>query len=96
MHFILETDASVFITQLNRSGANLFNILMTKWLAWIHLFDFEIRYVFSMKYIIADDLSRRPRIKSDDINEEYTEDINDFIITQLDMLRVFPIKSQNE
>ncbi len=69
---------------------------MTKWLAWIHLFDFEIRYVFSMKYIIADDLSRRPRIKSDDINEEYTEDINDFIITQLDMLRVFFIESQDE
>ncbi len=33
-----------------------------------------------MKYIAADDLSCRPRIKSDDINEEYTEDINDFII----------------
>ncbi len=28
----------------------------------------------------ADDFSRRPRIKSDDINEEYTEDIDDFII----------------
>ena len=49
-----------------------------------------------MKYIAADDFSRRPRIKSDDINEEYAEDINDFITIQLDMLRVFPIKSQNE
>ncbi len=33
-----------------------------------------------MKYTVADNLSRRPRIKSDDINEEYIEDINDFII----------------
>ena len=49
-----------------------------------------------MKHIVVDGLSRRPRTKSDNINEEYAEDINDFIITQLDILRVFPIESQDE
>ncbi len=32
-----------------------------------------------MKYTAVDDLSRRPRTKSDDIDEEYAEDIDDFI-----------------
>ncbi len=53
---------------------------MTKWLAWIRLFDFKVRYIFSIKYTAADGLSRHPRIKSDDINEKYIEDINDFIV----------------
>ena len=53
---------------------------MIRWLAWIRLFDFEVRHVPGTKYIAVDNLSRRPRTKSDDINEEYTEDINDFII----------------
>ena len=53
---------------------------MTRWLAWIRLFDFEVRYIPDMKYTAIDNLSRRPRTKSDDINEEYIENINDFII----------------
>ncbi len=53
---------------------------MTKWLAWICLFDFEVRYIPGTKYIVVDDLSRRSRTKSDDIDEEYAEDIDDFII----------------
>jgi len=43
------------------------------------LFDFEVRCVSGIKYIAADGLSRRPRTKFDDINEEYVENINDFI-----------------
>ncbi len=43
-----------------------------------------------------DNLSRRPRTKSDDIDEEHAENINDFIITQLDILRIFSIESQDE
>ncbi len=53
---------------------------MIRWLVWIRLFDFKVRYIPGIKYIITDDLSRRPRIKSNDINEKYAEDINDFII----------------
>ncbi len=53
---------------------------MIRWLAWIRLFDFKVRYIPDTKYIITDSLSRRLRIKSDDINEEYIKDINNFII----------------
>ena len=66
---------------------------MIRWLAWIRLFDFKVRHIPNTKYIVIDNLSRRPRAKSDDINEEYTEDINDFITTQLDIFRIFPIES---
>jgi len=76
----LKIDVSVFIIQLNRSGADFFSALMIRWLVWIRLFDFEIRHIPGTKYIVADNFSRRPRIKSDDINEKYTEDINNFII----------------
>ncbi len=80
VYFILETDVRVLIIQLNRSGADLFSVLVIRWLVWIRLFDFEVRYIPGMKHTAIDDLSRRPRIKSDDIDEEYSEDINDFII----------------
>ncbi len=80
VHFILEIDISVLIIQLNRSGADLSGVLMIRWLAWIRLFDFEVRYIPNTKYIAADDFSYHPRTKSDDINEKYAEDINDFII----------------
>ena len=93
MHFILETDTRILAAQLNRSGADLPGALVIRWLAWIRLFDFKVRYIPGTKYTAADDLSRRPRTKSDDIDEEYAEDINDFITTQLDILRVFPIES---
>ncbi len=69
---------------------------MIRWLAWIRLFDFEVRHVPGTKHIIIDDLSRRPRTKSDDIDEEYIKNINDFITAQLDILRIFSIEFQDE
>ncbi len=93
MHFILKTDIYIFTVQLNRSGADLPDVLIIRQLAWIRLFDFEVRYISNTKYTAVDNLSRRSRTKSDDIDEKYTEDINDFIAVQLDILRVFLIES---
>ena len=58
---------------------------MIRWLVWIRLFDFKVRHIPNTKHIAVDSLSRRPRTKSDDIDEEYIEDINDFITIQLDI-----------
>ena len=44
------------------------------------MFDFEVRYILGTKYIIVDSLFRYPRTKFDNINKEYAEDIDDFII----------------
>lgn len=39
VHFTLEVDAQVLAAQLNRSGTDLPGALVTRWLAWIRLFD---------------------------------------------------------
>jgi hypothetical protein len=74
--------------QLNKSKTDLPSTLLTRWLAWIRLFDFEVRHVLGTKYITADGLSRRPRTASDNINEIYEKDIDDFIATELNILSI--------
>ena len=60
VRFVIETDAKTLVAQLNRSASDVPGALVTRWLAWIHLFDFEVRHVSGKKYTAADDLSRRP------------------------------------
>ena len=96
IHFTLETDANVLAAQLNRSGTDLPNALLTRWLAWIRLFDFEVRHVPGTKHTAADGLSRRPRTASDDIDEIYEEDIDDFIAAELNTLSIQPVSVEDE
>jgi hypothetical protein len=55
------------------------------------LFDFEIRYISGTKYTIINGLSRRPRTASNNINEIYEEDIDNFIIAELNTLSIQPV-----
>jgi hypothetical protein len=51
-----------------------------RWITWIRLFDFDIKYVLGKKYIAANGLSRRPRMileMEEEDSEE--EDIEDFV-----------------
>jgi hypothetical protein len=88
IHFFLEIDANVLAAQFNRLGTDLLSALLTRWLVWIRLFNFEVRHVLGIKYIIIDSLSRRPRTVSDNINEMYEEDINNFITVELNILSI--------
>ena len=63
-------------------------IQMTRWLAWIRLFDFDVRHVLDKRHTAADELSRRPRGPSNDIDEVYEKNIDDFIDDQLNCVRV--------
>jgi hypothetical protein len=74
--------------QLNRSRTDLLNALLTRWLAWIRLFDFEVCHVLGTKYTATNDLSRRPRTASDDINKMHEKDIDNFITTELNTLSI--------
>ena len=56
MQFIIEINVNILITQLNRSAVDFSEILMIRWLTWIHLFDFNIRYVFDKRYIAINEL----------------------------------------
>ena len=91
VRFILETDARVLVAQLNRSGTDLPGALVTWWIAWIQLFDFEVWHVPGLKHSAADGLSRRPLTAADLAEAEAERDIDDFILTELNSLQVSPI-----
>ena len=76
------------MTQLNRSTSNLFDALMTRWLAWIRLFNFEVRHVSEKKHDALNELSWRSRELFDEQDETHEKNINDFINAQLNVLRL--------
>lgn len=88
VHFTLETDANVLVAQLNRGATDLPGALVTRWLAWIRLFDFDVRHVPGKKHTAADGLSRRPRLERDSNPET---DIDDFIASELECLQIAQI-----
>jgi RNase H-like domain found in reverse transcriptase len=85
VYFILETDANTLVAQLNRVATDLPGALVTRWLAWIRLFDFEVRYIKGTKHSAADGLSRRPQCKDD---SEDKLNIDDFVVAKLDIVRI--------
>ena len=53
----METNASVLVAQLNQSVIDLPRALVTKWIAYIRLFDFTVWYVLGTKHTVANRLS---------------------------------------
>jgi hypothetical protein len=90
--FLLETDANVLVIQLNGAASDLPRLLLMRWIAWIRLFDFDVKHVSGKKYIAANGLSRRPRtILEMEEEDSEEEDIEDFVDAQLFSLRITPI-----
>ncbi len=87
--FILKTNARVLVVQLNRFNTNFSDALVTRWLAWIRLFDFEIRHVLDIKHTAADDLFRKSSSFNDLKKVAEEKNIDDWVNTQLDCVRVF-------
>lgn len=85
--FAVELDAKTLVAQLNQSASDLPGALVTRWLAWIRLFDFDVRHVPGNKHLAADGLSRRPAAEGE--NQE-PDDLDDFLDAQLAWLRVLP------
>ncbi len=94
--FILKTDARVLVDQLNRSDTDLSDALVIRWLVWIRLFDFEIRHVLDIKHTVADDLFRKSSSSNDLKKVAEEKNIDDWINTQLDCVRVFSISTAEE
>jgi RNase H-like domain found in reverse transcriptase len=88
VHFIMEVDAKTLVAQLNRTASDLPGALITRWLAWIRLFDFDVRHVPGKKNVVADGLSRKPPGPSDLLEMGDDDDIEDFIDGELDFIRV--------
>ena len=91
VRFILETDASVLVAQLNRSGTDLPEALVSRWIAWIQFFDFEVQHIPGRNHSTADGLSCRSFTTTDLAEAEAVEDIDDFILAELNSLYVSPI-----
>jgi hypothetical protein len=87
--FILKTDARVLVDQLNRSDTDFSDALVTRWLAWIRLFDFEVRHVLDIKQCAADDLFRKSSSFNDLKKIAEKKNIDDWVNIQLDCVRVF-------
>jgi hypothetical protein len=66
--------------------------LVTRWIAYIRLFDFKVRHVLGKKNAAIDGLSRQPRTELDNINKVYKQDINNFVKAELRALSITPIQ----
>lgn len=91
VRFLLETDAKVLISQLNDSFSSLPGAALSRWIAYIKMFDFEIKHVSGKRNTIADALSRKPSGPSDQEDEKWEGDLDDFIDAQLNMITLLPV-----
>ncbi len=82
---------------MNRFDTNLSDALVTRWLVWIRFFDFEIRHVLDIKHIAANDLFRKFSSFNDLKKVVEEKNIDDWMNTQLDCVRVFLVSAaENE
>jgi hypothetical protein len=92
VRFVIETDAKTLVAQLNRSTSDIPEALVIRWLAWIQLFNFEVRHISGKKHTAADGLSRRPATLLEEQEVEEKEDINKFITAQLAVIIIALLK----
>jgi hypothetical protein len=79
-HFIVEMDARNLIWLLNQPPNDLPSAMITRWLTYIRLFDFDVHHIAGKKNGAADALSRRGRAPEDSDTED---DVDDFFDAKL-------------
>ena len=92
MRFTIEIDVNTLIAQLNRFALDLSEILMICWLAWIRLFDFNIRHVLDKRHTATDEFFWKFYELLNNIDEVHEENINDFINDQLNCVRICSVR----
>ena len=63
-HFLVETDTRTLMWFLNQPPNDLLNAMMTRWLSYIRLFDFDVKHVPGNKNGAADALFTTRTISS--------------------------------
>jgi hypothetical protein len=87
VRFTVETDANTLVHQLNLPASDLPGAVITRWIAWLRLFDFDVVHVSGEKNSGPDALSRRPRSSDDSDDDEPEDDIEQMI--EADMYAVW-------
>lgn len=97
IHFTLETDANTLVAQLNRPATDLPGALVTRWMAWIRLFDFDVKHVPGQKNGAADGLSRRPATERELAEQANGPDVDEFITAEITYLRAacYPVVTRS-
>jgi RNase H-like domain found in reverse transcriptase/Integrase zinc binding domain/Reverse transcriptase (RNA-dependent DNA polymerase) len=85
-HFFVETDAQTLVWLLNQPPNDLPNAMMTRWLAYIRLFDFTVKHVPGNKNGGADALSRRGHAKRDGEEDDAVDDYFDAKLYSIQLL----------
>ncbi len=79
IHFVLETDAKVLLHLLNGAMPDLPGAVITRWIAWIRMFDFDPRHVKGKDNAAADALSRRSYTDQDRKETDTEGDFENFV-----------------
>ena len=74
IRFVVEIDTKTLLHQLNLPIVDLPGAMVTSWITWIRLFDFDVRHVLRRKHSGPDGLSRRPADTDDDDDCDSVED----------------------
>src|SRR5258705_3766701 len=86
VRFLVEIDAKTLVHQLNQPATDLPGSVVNRWLAWIRLFDFELKHVSGTKHGGPDSLSRRPTGDNDSESGE-DDDVEDAMDADLSALK---------
>jgi transposase InsO family protein len=78
-YFTIETDAKTLVWLLNQPPNDLPNAMMTRWLTYIRLFDFDVKHIPGKRNGAADALSRRQASPADSDSDS----IDDYFESQL-------------
>ena len=90
IYFTLKLDVNTLVTQLNKIITDLSKILVTLWIAWIRLFDFDMCHMLGTKYITINNLFQHPCGE----REIKKKDINNWIDLKLNIIYVIISKTQ--
>lgn len=92
----MKSDINTLVAQINSSVIDLLGALVTRWMAYIQIFDFKIKHILNEKNQAADVLSKKP-ITQENINERDMEgDLNDQIDIQLSSFKLYLVSIRGE
>lgn len=77
IRFFVEIDTRTLVHQLNQPAWDLPGSVVNRWLAWIRIFNFEIKHIAGKKHGGPDGLSRRGSSREDSDEEDNVDELEE-------------------